>query len=114
MGCLLVLPSGVGCNTSISSDSFAINEIPPELPNCARITFSTLYPFVSGSLKIYLDGKKLDPSDYSEGGNLQSFTLNINPSSRNGLNSPPASSETITVDYIKTQTTLSSCIKNLY
>lgn len=114
MGCVISLPSGVGCQQNLTTDRFVFNEIPIEPTNCSRLNFTTANPFVPGTLRVYLDGRKLDPSDYSEGGNVQSFSVTLNPNNRNGLNSPPSSSEIITIDYIKSETILMACVKNLY
>jgi len=116
MGCIISLPMGVGCpSQALTSDSFVFNEIPSEPKNCSNINFTTQQEFISDTIEVFIDGKKLDSSDFTVGIDNQSFSLIIDPSDRNGLTKPPSSDEIISVNYIKAPITLSQgCVINIY
>lgn len=80
-------------------------EIPGGTLDCVNIDYSTAFEFVEETLLIRLDGVTLDPSQYTVGGDFQSFTLIVDVDDANALNAPPGPSEVLTVDYDKAPST---------
>lgn len=90
------------CNggTTPGSPGSRKTEIPTGDTNCSNLQFTTSNNFVEGSLEVYNDGIRLIPGvEYSEGGNLKSFTLILTPGSSELLSEPPESTERILVSY---------------
>jgi len=109
MSCITRLPQ---IDPSILKiDDIVLNEIPSGLLNGVNTFFQTTNEFRSGTLEVYLDGRKLSENDFSEGGDLQSFSLIIDASDFSRLSSPPCNDEELRVSYIKA--VKKGCITNI-
>jgi hypothetical protein len=79
----------------LGSTSLIRNETPGGLVNGANINYTTASTFAAGSLKVYLNGQRLNPgasNDYTEG--TQAFTMNY----------APATGDVLLIDYETTNT----------
>jgi len=109
MSCITRLPQ---IDSSILKiDDIVLNEIPFGILNGVNTFFQTTNQFQSGTLELYLDGRKLTENDFIEGGDLQSFSLIINNSDFSRLSRPPCNDEELRVSYIKA--TKKGCITNI-
>ena len=109
MSCITRLPQ-IDSSVLKRSD-IVLNEIPSGILNGVNTFFSTTNKYESSTLEIYLDGRKLSENDFSEGGDLQSFSLIIDASDFSRLSKPPCNDEELRVRYIKAIE--KGCITNL-
>ena len=79
-----------------------VTEIPAGAIDCDNLSFTTANEFFSGSLEVYNDGIRLYPVEFSEGLDLQSFTIILTPGSSEFISEPPESTEKLLVSYTKT------------
>lgn len=100
MSCISCLP-----NTTVNR---IFNEKPGGLFDCINLTFTTLFKFDPETVVIRLDGNTLDPSQYSLGGDNQSFTLIIDSEDAKALSEAPRDDECLRVDYNRSPET--NCI----
>lgn len=114
MNCIINLPRRFNCNEVITADRIVLNEIPTGDLNCSNLDFVTNNEFLSDTIEVFLDGRKLDTVDYTVGLDNQSFTLVLDPNNNNSLNKPPRYNEIISVNYIKTYERPVGCVLNLY
>lgn len=75
--------------------------------------FDTINVFSSGTLSVYIDGRKLTELDYQESSDLHGFDLIIDTSDPQRLQRPLRDSEEIRVSYMKARSSVKMCIKNL-
>jgi len=75
--------------------------------------YDTNSAFRSGTLSVYIDGRKLTELDYQESLNLHGFDLIIDTNDPQRLQRPLRDSEEIRVSYVKSRTSGSICIKTL-
>ena len=100
-------------SVAIGPDSFVFNEIPGGPLDNTNFTFTTAQYFRAGTLQVYIDGMRVQPTKvYTEGADQKSFTLvataptpgSVNPilaiSNSSGLWPPSAPNDFIMVDYL--------------
>lgn len=91
MNCLVKLPAEA---------AYIVHEVPTGLMNGVNLAYTTAEVFEPSTLKVLIDGHRLDPLDYIIGADNKSFTLIIQPANPNRLNQPPQDTEEVRVDYI--------------
>lgn len=110
MSCISILP----CDpNALTADRFVKNEYPTGDIDCNNSVFSTLHPYESDTLEIFIDGNRLDKTHYVELGDNQTFELVYDPTDQNGLKTPPMTGERLTVNYIKQTDADSFCLTTL-
>lgn len=93
-------------STDISADSFIFGEtLTTNVLNNSNVTFTTAEYFRAGTLRVYIDGYRLQPLiQYTEGVDQKSFTLAATVTQNiTNLGSgiwPPTASDIMFVDYI--------------
>lgn len=110
MPCIQTLP-GLS-NSVLQKSDIVFNEIPTGDLDGSNLFFTTTSKFESGTLEVWIDGRKLTELDFTEGLDSQSFTLLINAIDAQRLNKPPCNDEEIRVSYLK-QSQTSGCIINV-
>jgi hypothetical protein len=109
MACLTCkLPASSG----LSRADFCFREIPGGAIDCNNLTFTTAFEFHPGSLEVLLDANPLNELEYTEAVDNKGFTLVLSPGNPNLLQSAPRKSESIRVNYIKSDSlgTVGDCI----
>ena len=87
----------------------AIQETPAGATNCLNLAYTTAFKFVAGTLEVFLDGRRLtNLLDFTEGADFMSFTVLLDPTDKNRLNTAPGQNEDLRVDYTKQPST--NCI----
>lgn len=105
MSCVNVLPKD-----QIDTGIFVKGEIPTGDIDCSNLDFETSCEFIPSTLEVFIDGvQKQRGVDYSVNVNNKSFTFILQADNGNGLNSPPESTEVVTVNYIKASNS-SGCV----
>ena len=94
-------------------DDLVIDEAAVGLINGVNNHFDTISPFISGTLSIYVDGRKLTILDYQESLNLNGFDLIIDTSDSQRLQRPLRDTEELRVSYVKKRSSGKQCIKNM-
>lgn len=84
------------------------HEIPGGARNGLNTHYTTSQSFAPGSLEIFLDGVRLGADNFTEGADHKSFSLVIDPVSRNALHNPPHDDETLEVAY-----SLGACVTTI-
>jgi len=102
--------SNIPCDRPIT-DIIVVNEIPLGIKNCLNNSFRTRYPYIDGSLEIYIDGIKIDTTGFLTHIDLQGFTFLIDDTDSKKLNRPIMNTETLMVNYLRS--VKASCILNL-
>jgi hypothetical protein len=97
----------------IRFDDMVIDEVVIGLINGVNNHFDTISVFKSGTLSIYLDGRKLTILDYQESLNSQGFDLIINTSDSQRLQRPLRDTEEVRVSYLRNRSSGKQCIKNM-
>jgi len=94
-------------------DDLVVDEPAIGLINGVNNHFDTISKFTSGTLSIYVDGRKLTILDYQESLNLNGFDLIIDTSDSQRLQRPLRDTEELRVSYIKKPYAGKECIKNM-
>jgi len=94
-------------------DELVIDETVTGLIDGINNHFDTISLFTSGTLSVYLDGRKLTTLDYQESVNLHGFDLIIDTSDPQRLQRPIRNTEELRVSYIKRRSSSNGCIKNI-
>jgi hypothetical protein len=102
--------ANIPCERPIT-EIIVVNETPIGIKNCFNNSFRTVYPFINGTLEVYIDGIKIDQIGYLTHIDLQGFTFLIDETDSKKLNRPITNIETLTVNYLRS--TLSTCISTL-
>jgi len=94
-------------------DDMVVDEQPTGLMNRINLHYTTAFPFVSGTLETWVDGRRLTVLDYTEGLDNNSFDFIINTDEPQRLQQPLGDTEELRVSYIKQASSNEYCIKNL-
>jgi hypothetical protein len=100
----------IPCEGSIT-DIIVVNENPLGIKNCFNNSFRTAYPYIDGTLEIYIDGIKIDQTGFLTHIDLQGFTFLIDETDSKKLNRPIMNTESLSVNYLRSA--VSRCISNL-
>jgi hypothetical protein len=77
-------------------------ETPSGFRNCDNLHYDIAYEAIPGTIQVKLDGRDLTPVlDYTEDMDYKGFTILLDPSDSNRLNSPPNEREDLIVDYCR-------------
>lgn len=89
------------------------NETPTGENNCVNLEYQAANVFAPDSLIVRLDGIVLDPNQYIIDTNNRTFTLVIDQTSSDALHTPLDSTESLKIEYNKSQNSDSTCITQL-
>lgn len=108
-GCITSLPP---CPTD-GITTLVRQETPVGDLNCVNLSYTTANIYQAGTLEVYLDGRRLDAGlDFVETVARDGFTVLLDPSNKQRLNTAFRHNESLRVDYLIDPETLSdpSCI----